>query len=76
MMFGGGMLLGWLLPLILLVLAGMWLFNNSASNRRDGTNLFNNQRTEKTPDEILKERYARGEISHEEYEEMRQTLKH
>ncbi len=32
------------------------------------------QEVEKTPLEILKERYAKGEISHEEYERMRREL--
>ncbi len=71
MMFGGGMLLGWLLPLVLLILAGMWLFNNAAGNRTEtlpGTG-------QKTPEEILKERYARGEISREEFESMREALR-
>ena len=71
MMFGGGMLLGWLLPLILLVLAGMWLFNNAAGNRTETLP----GASQKTPEEILKERYARGEISREEFESTRQALR-
>jgi putative membrane protein len=72
MMFGGGMLLFWLLPIALIVLVAMWLFNNGSSSR-DSTNRFNQEPT-KEPEDLLKERYARGEISREEYEEMRRTL--
>jgi putative membrane protein len=73
MMFGGGMLLVWLLPVALIVLVGMWLFNQGSSGPSDGGNLLN-QRPVKRPEDLLKERYARGEISREEYEEMRETL--
>jgi putative membrane protein len=70
MMFGGGMLLVWLLPIALIVLAAMWLFNNGSSSHEGGANLFN-QPPVRRPEDLLKERYARGEISREEYEEMR-----
>ena len=73
MMFGG-MLLGWLLPVILLGLGVMWLVNNSASRRSNGSDDFNSQSSQKTPESILKERYARGEITREEYQKMRRTL--
>ncbi|GIV80429.1 MAG: hypothetical protein KatS3mg050_4823 [Litorilinea sp.] len=75
MMFGGGMLLGWLLPILLLVLGGMWLLNNSPSNRGGNPDGFHPPQRVERAEEILQERYARGEISREEYEEMRQTLK-
>lgn len=74
MMFGGGMLLGWLLPVILLVLGGIWLFNNGTSARRSGGNDFSPRASGRTPDEILDERYARGEITQGEYKEMSETL--
>ncbi|MCB0114470.1 MAG: SHOCT domain-containing protein [Caldilineaceae bacterium] len=73
MMFGGGMLLAWLLPIVLIVLVVGWLLNNGSSGRGDGANIFN-QRPDKRPEDVLKERFARGEISQEEYEEMRRTL--
>ncbi len=73
MMFGGGMLLGWLLPVILLVLGGAWLFNGtSVSRSRD--NDFSPHNRGKTAEEILQERYARGEITQSEYKEMSETL--
>lgn len=73
MMFGGGMILAWLLPIILLFVGGAWLLNNSSSTRNSGGGDFEG-RSEKTPYEIAQERYARGEITREEYEEVRTTL--
>lgn len=75
MMFGGGMLLGWLLPVILLVLGGAWLFNNGTSASRSRDNDFSPHNGGKTADEILQERYARGEITQDEYREMSDTLR-
>ncbi len=55
----------------------MWFFNNNGANR--GGN-FNNSsagstpRTQKTPREILQDRYARGEIDQGQYEQMSKTL--
>ncbi len=74
MMFGGGMLLGWLLPVILLVLGGAWLFNNGTSVSRSRDNDFYPRNGEKTPEEILRERYAKGEITQTEFKEMSETL--
>jgi len=75
MMFGGGMLLGWLLPVILLVLGGIWLFNNGSwANRSRDNDLFPRS-AERTPEEILRQRYARGEITQTEYREMAETLR-
>jgi putative membrane protein len=60
------MLLFW----ILLILAAVWvakaLFGNLPSHpRRD---------TSQTPEEILDQRYARGEITREQYELMKQDI--
>lgn len=74
MMLGGGMLLGWLLPLLLLVLGGVWLFNNTSSRRPENDNLTRHSR-EKSASEILDERYARGEITQSEYTEMSEALR-
>jgi uncharacterized membrane protein len=75
MMFGGGMLLGWLLPVILLILGGAWLFNNSTGARRAGNDDISPRTRTKTPTEILDERYARGEITQSEYKEMAEALR-
>ncbi|MBI3958685.1 MAG: SHOCT domain-containing protein [Chloroflexi bacterium] len=75
MMFGGGMLLGWLLPVILLVLGGMWLFNNATPSRRSGSDDFSPRTRDKSAAEILDERYARGEITQSEYKEMAEALR-
>lgn len=72
MMFGGGMLLGGLLPLILLIAGGVWLFNNAAG--KQGNTVDHSPRADESPEEILRRRLAQGEISLEEYDEMRQTL--
>ncbi|MEQ8202132.1 MAG: SHOCT domain-containing protein [Syntrophomonadaceae bacterium] len=53
---------------VLLVLLLIWLFNNMARKRdaSSGTN---------TPLDILKTRLAKGEITKEEFEEMKELLK-
>lgn len=68
MMSFGGMWLGWALWLSLIAIA-IWLAFTLAAARRT------------TPDrrrdsalEILRERFALGEISREEYEQLRRTL--
>lgn len=61
---GSGMLLLWLIPIAVLI----WLFAKGL-NARSGTD-----ETSKSPREILDARYARGEISHDEYLERRAYL--
>jgi putative membrane protein len=63
-MFGGGfvMLLWWLLPIALVVCAAMYLRRRTPGD------------AEKTALGILKERYARGEIVKEEFEEERRGI--
>ena len=74
MMFGGGMLLGWLFPVLLLVLGVIWLFNNGTSASSTRNNEFSPRNGGKTPEEILRERYAKGEITQTEFKEMSETL--
>ena len=54
----------------LLILAGVWvakgLFGNNRPRREDGPAL--------TPRQILDQRYARGEITREQYEIMKQDI--
>jgi len=61
----GGMWLGWLLVLVVLA-AMIWLIARAArgAGRRRGP-----QESGETPEQILKRRYARGEIDREEYEQ-------
>ncbi len=76
MMTGFGMGLGWLGFLmmaifwIVIIAAAVWLFSNLfPQNRQTQTG-----DAAKTAVTILKKRYARGEISTEEYEAMRHDL--
>ncbi|RIK42989.1 MAG: hypothetical protein DCC55_06910 [Chloroflexi bacterium] len=72
MFFGGGMLLFWLLVIGVIVAALGGLGVLSGRLRTDGDETAS---TRAKPEEILQTRYARGEISREEYEQMRATLK-
>ena len=74
MFFGGGMLLFWLLIAALVVAVTgntervtTWLRHPAASNGQ----LLS---APETPMEILRRRYARGDISREEFLETKQTL--
>lgn len=65
-MFGGGlgMLLIWLVPLALVIwFAGSW-------GRRHGQ-----EPASKTALDILKERYAQGEIGHDEFEQKKRDIR-
>lgn len=63
----GGMWIFWLLILVIIVV-GVWWGSRSLSGRRPS------ERPE-SPEDILKKRYARGEIDKDEYEERLQNLK-
>ena len=66
-LWGIVMLIFWLLVIGGIVLLAVWLFRQfvptEVAERREGRAL-----------EILRERYARGEITREEYEQMRRDL--
>jgi putative membrane protein len=72
MFFCGGMLLFWLLVIGVVVAALSGLGVLSGRPRADGGETPTSTRA--TPEEILQSRYVRGEISREEYEQMRATL--
>jgi len=57
--------MGWLWLLLLLILVPLYLNRNSG----DGQNA-----RQETPLEILQKRYARGEISREQFEEIKKNL--
>lgn len=65
-MFGGGfgMILIWLVPIALAI----WFF--SSWNKRSGQDS-----SEQTAPDILKARYARGEIGKDEFEQKQRSLK-
>ena len=57
----------WLIPIILIVLGIRWLLSQTEANRRSAV----------APDsalDLLRQRYARGEIDATEFEERRRTL--
>lgn len=66
--FGGGsvfMLLFWVVLILAAAALIKWLFGKSSTPNRS---------RDKTPLEILKERYARGELNPEEFEQRRRDL--
>ncbi len=68
MMWFGGMFLGWILWLAVIV-GGIWFVAYLvASKRRTSDHSTDSSMA------ILRERFARGEISREEYEQRRKTL--
>ena len=79
MMFGGGMFLGLIFLVLFLVLiggllvGGVWLVGRGV--RTGGLSLGPRaEATAEDPLEILRRRYARGEITREEYQSMREDL--
>lgn len=68
--FGWGMGLGWLFFIlfwVLIILGVLYLIKLIAGGGRSKT-------TEETPLDILKRRYAKGEISKEDFEKMKEDL--
>lgn len=66
--FGGIMMLFFW---VLLILGGVWLFQGFA---RGGGPAMWNATSRETPLDILKARYAKGEITKEQFDEMKRTL--
>jgi putative membrane protein len=72
-----GMGWGWLfliLLVIVVVVGVMVVSRGGGSSRSQGSGTAPPQSGSNRAQDILKERYARGEISKEEYEEMRRDL--
>lgn len=71
-MMGPGMLLWgliWLLFLILLVVGGVWIIQQGIRRRDSGERESSDRAVQ-----ILRDRYARGEISKEEFEAQKKDL--
>ena len=73
-MMGFGMMGGWFMPIIWIVILGLivWAIITFTKNR-SGTE-YQGPTKQTSALEILKERYARGEIGKEEFEEKRKGL--
>ncbi len=67
MTFGLLMMLSGLAVLVVIVVAGVWAVIHFTGPERPG-------RSGSDPREILDQRYARGEIDHEEYQRIRREL--
>lgn len=65
------MILFWALIILGIVALIRWLTGESQAGRERGTR---EQPRDKTPLEIVQERYARGEIDRDEYEQKRRDL--
>jgi putative membrane protein len=63
----GGMFMG-MIFLIVLIAAAIWWFTKGAGSKDHG------RLTGETPLDILKKRYAKGEITKDEFEKMKKDL--
>lgn len=74
MFFGGGMMIVWLLGLVG-VIAAIVRLGNLVIRNRQADSLAGQPPVKETPEDILRVRYARGELSREDYLQMQATLK-
>ena len=65
-----GMHGGWWVFWILITLAFVWMLSRAGANTQNGSRAAQRD----SPMEILKRRYAEGELSTEEYEERKERL--
>lgn len=76
--WGGGVIMGlfWLLLFIVIILAVFWAVRESGEREFAGgpPGRRTEDRPWESPREILDRRYAEGELSREEYEEMKDEL--
>ncbi|VAX27808.1 hypothetical protein MNBD_IGNAVI01-218 [hydrothermal vent metagenome] len=71
-MFGGGMWFSWLFWVIIIAVI-VWVVIQFNNRNNQPTNFTNNIEKE-TPLDILKKRYAKGEITKDEYDRMKNDL--
>ncbi len=69
-MWGGGIWFGWVVWLFLIAII-IWLLISQSNRYRDQLRM--NQHPE-SPIDIIKKRYARGEITKEQFEQMKKDL--
>jgi putative membrane protein len=70
-MFWGGLWFAWFFKVLVIVLI-VWLFMNAFGKNRSNYKMPLQQ--PESPLDILKRRYAKGEISKEQFEQMRKDL--
>lgn len=75
MMMSLMMFFGWIVWLLLIVAAVIGLTRFSTHPRQENTASTGQPRPDESPEEILQARYARGEITQEEFEEIREALR-
>jgi putative membrane protein len=68
--WGGGMWFGWIFWVVIIGII-IWLLINQSNRNR---NQFNINPHLESPMDILKKRYARGEISKEQFEQMKKDI--
>jgi putative membrane protein len=69
--WGGGMWFGWIFWLAIIGIIVYLLVNQSSRNRNQD---FFHQPSSDTPIDIIKKRYAKGEITKEQFDQMRKDL--
>ncbi len=72
-MWGGSMWFGWFFWLIIIGLI-VWLIINNSSRNRNNMHHFPPQAHHENALDILKKRYAKGEINKEQFDQMKHDL--
>lgn len=70
--FGGGMFM-WITALLLIIALAFFIFH-TAKNKQTGGDLFSSNNSTEEPLQILKKRLAKGEITENEYESLKEKL--
>ena len=67
--FMGGMWLGWLFWLVILIVIIWFVFNQMNKNKQD-----TQSKGQETALDIIKKRYAKGDLTKEQFEQMKKDL--